>query len=380
MLTVNIPFFRHSLGQPELDAIGEVLQGTTLTTGKIVGKFESCFAAFLGTKYAIGTTSCTGAMHMSLLALGIGPGDEVVTTPMTFMGTSTAIMSAGARPVFVDVEPHTGNLDVSQIEKALTPKTKAILPVHLYGQMCDMRSIRDIANRHGLYVVEDAAHCIEGTRDGIRPGQLGDTACFSFYATKNLTCGEGGAVVTNDPETNKALRLLRLHGMTKIDSNQKQKGYRQSDMIILGWKYNMDNIHAAMLLPQLDGIEHRWNKRFNISSRYTKALASLSDLRLPGVVPNSKHALHLYPIRIARGQRDTVVSKLIQHGINITINFRPVHLLSFFSRTFNYSPGDFPIAEEIGNSTISLPFYPSMPDRDVDAVIEALRIQLPTGT
>ena len=379
-MTVNIPFFRHSLGQPELDAIGEVLQGTTLTTGKIVGKFESCFAAFLGTKYAIGTTSCTGAMHMSLLALGIGPGDEVVTTPMTFMGTSTAIMSAGARPVFVDVEPHTGNLDVSQIEKALTPKTKAILPVHLYGQMCDMRSIRDIANRHGLYVVEDAAHCIEGTRDGIRPGQLGDTACFSFYATKNLTCGEGGAVVTNDPETNKALRLLRLHGMTKIDSNQKQKGYRQSDMIILGWKYNMDNIHAAMLLPQLDGIEHRWNKRFNISSRYTKALASLSDLRLPGVVPNSKHALHLYPIRIARGQRDTVVSKLIQHGINITINFRPVHLLSFFSRTFNYSPGDFPIAEEIGNSTISLPFYPSIPDRDVDAVIEALRTQLPTGT
>jgi len=375
-LTNKVPFFRHALGRPELDAIGEVLNGPTLTTGKTVAEFESRFAALLGARHAIGTTSCTGALHMSLLALGIGSGDEVITTPMTFMGTATAIMSAGARPVFVDVEPDTGNLDVSQIEKALTPKTKAILPVHLYGQMCDMRSLRDIANQHGLRVVEDAAHCIEGARDGIRPGQLGDTACFSFYATKNLTCGEGGAVVTNDPDTNKALRLLRLHGRTQIDSNQNHESYHQSDMVILGWKYNMDNIHAAMLLPQLDGIELRWNTRLNISNCYTEALATLSGLRLPAVVPNSKHALHLYPIRVARGQRDTVISKLMHQGISTTINFRPVHLLSFFSRTLKHSPGDFPIAEEIGSSTISLPFYPSIPDGDINAVIEALRSEL----
>ena len=163
-MTNKVPFFRHALGRPELDAIGEVLNGPTLTTGKTVAEFESRFAALLGARHAIGTTSCTGALHMSLLALGIGSGDEVITTPMTFMGTATAIMSAGARPVFVDVEPDTGNLDVSQIEKALTLKTKAILPVHLYGQMCDMRSLRDIANQHGLRVVEDAAHCIEGAR------------------------------------------------------------------------------------------------------------------------------------------------------------------------------------------------------------------------
>ena len=375
-MTNTVPFFRHALGRPELDAIGEVLNGPTLTTGKTVAEFESRFAALLGARHAIGTTSCTGALHMSLLALGIGSGDEVITTPMTFMGTATAIMSAGARPVFVDVEPDTGNLDVSQIEKALTLKTKAILPVHLYGQMCDMRSLRDIANQHGLRVVEDAAHCIEGARDGIRPGQLGDTACFSFYATKNLTCGEGGAVVTNDPDINKALRLLRLHGKTQMDSNQNHESYHQSDMVILGWKYNMDNIHAAMLLPQLDGIELRWNTRLNISNRYTEALAALSDLRLPAVVPNSKHALHLYPIRIARGQRDTVISKLMKQGISTTVNFRPVHLLSFFSRTLKHSPGDFPIAEEIGNSTISLPFYPSIPNRDINAVIEALRSEL----
>ena len=375
-MTNKVPFFRHALGRPELDAIGEVLNGPTLTTGKTVAEFESRFAALLGARHAIGTTSCTGALHMSLLALGIGSGDEVITTPMTFMGTATAIMSAGARPVFVDVEPDTGNLDVSQIEKALTPKTKAILPVHLYGQMCDMRSLRDIANQHGLRVVEDAAHCIEGARDGITPGQLGDTACFSFYATKNLTCGEGGAVVTNDPDINKTLRLLRLHGKTQMDSNQNHESYHQSDMVILGWKYNMDNIHAAMLLPQLDGIELRWNTRLNISNCYTEALAALSSLRLPAVVPNSKHALHLYPIRVARGQRDTVISKLMQQGISTTVNFRPVHLLSFFSRTLKHSPGDFPIAEEIGNSTISLPFYPSIPNRDINAVIEALRSEL----
>ena len=375
-MTNKVPFFRHALGRPELDAIGEVLNGPTLTTGKTVAEFESRFAALLGARHAIGTTSCTGALHMSLLALGIGSGDEVITTPMTFMGTATAIMSAGARPIFVDVEPDTGNLDVSQIEKALTPKTKAILPVHLYGQMCDMRSLRDIANQHGLRVVEDAAHCIEGARDGIRPGQLGDTACFSFYATKNLTCGEGGAVVTNDPDINKTLRLLRLHGKTQMDSNQNHESYHQSDMVILGWKYNMDNIHAAMLLPQLDGIELRWNTRLNISNCYTEALAALSSLRLPAVVPNSKHALHLYPIRVARGQRDTVISKLMQQGISTTINFRPVHLLSFFSRTLKHSPGDFPIAEEIGSSTISLPFYPSIPAGDINAVIEALRSEL----
>ena len=375
-MTTKVPFFRHSLGQTELDAIGEVLRGPTLTTGKTVAEFESRFATLLGAQHAIGTTSCTGALHMSLLALGIGFGDEVITTPMTFMGTSTAIMSAGAGPVFVDVEPHTGNLDVSQIEKALTPNTKAILPVHLYGQMCDMRSIKDIANRHQLRIIEDAAHCIEGTRDGIRPGELGDTACFSFYATKNLTCGEGGAVITNDSEINEALRLLRLHGMTKIETNNKRQSYAQSDMAVLGWKYNMDNIHAAMLLPQLNHVEHKWNIRLKISNHYTKALSSIPALRLPGIVPNSKHALHLYPIRIARGQREAVISRLMQQGISITVNFRPVHLLSFFSRTLKYLPGDFPIAEEIGDSTVSLPFYPSIPDRDINAVIEALKSEL----
>lgn len=313
---------------------------------------------------------------MSLLALGIGSGDEVITTPMTFIATATAIMSAGARPVFVDVEPNTGNLDVSQIESAITKNTKAILPVHLYGQMCDMRAIKDIADRHGLHIVEDAAHCIEGTRDGVKPGQLGDTACFSFYATKNLTCGEGGAIVTNDPGLANTLRLLRSHGMTKIAADRERDGYSHWDMVLFGWKYNMDNIHAALLLPQLEGINERWNNRVAVAERYTTALKELPDIKLPLVVENSKHAFHLYPIQIKQELRDQAIADLQQHGIGSTVNYRAIHLLSFFSETLGYSSGDFPQAEKIGDTTISLPFYPSIPDSDVEAVIEALKSEL----
>ena len=375
-MTTKIPFFRHSLGQAELDAVGEVLKGPILTTGDKVAEFESRFASFLDAKYAIGTTSCTGALHMSLLALGIGSGDEVITTPMTFIATATAIMSAGARPVFVDVEPGTGNLDASKIESAITKHTKAILPVHLYGQMCDMRAIKDIADRHGLHIVEDAAHCIEGTRDKIKPGQLSDTACFSFYATKNLTCGEGGSVVTNDPELSEALRLLRSHGMSKLATDRERDGYSHWDMVLFGWKYNMDNIHAALLLPQLEGINERWNKRIAIADRYTNALQGLTDITVPSVADNSKHAFHLYPIRVKKQFRDQVIKALQENGIGSTVNYRAIHLLSFFSKTLGYSLGDFPQAEHIGDTTISLPFYPSIPDSHLETVIETLKTEL----
>jgi dTDP-4-amino-4,6-dideoxygalactose transaminase len=213
-LTQAVPFYRHDLGQPELDEIADVFAGPILTSGEKVTQFERMFADYLGRRHVLGVTSCTGPLHMSLLALGIGPGDEVITTPMTFIATATAILEAGAKLVFVDVEADSGNLDARLVESAITPRTRVILPVHLYGLMCDMRA-RDIADRHGLAIVEDCAHCVEGVRDGVRPGQLSDTACFSFYATKNLTCGEGGAVVTDRDDLVDKLRLLRLHGMTK---------------------------------------------------------------------------------------------------------------------------------------------------------------------
>jgi dTDP-4-amino-4,6-dideoxygalactose transaminase len=368
-----VPFFHHDLGQAELDAVAEVLRGPLLTTGTTVNTFERRFAAALGAKHALGLTSCTGALHLSLLALGIGPGDEVITTPMTFIATATAVIEAGATPVFVDVEPDTGLLDPARVEAALTPRTRAIIPVHLYGQMCDMHALRALADRHGLFLIEDAAHCIEGARDGIRPGQLGDTACFSFYATKNLTCGEGGAVVTNDDGLAEKLRLLRLHGMTKTAADRAREGYSHWDMTVLGWKYNMDNIQAALLLPQMERLAANGEKRLALVRRYQQGLADVAAVSWPTTRSEVQHAHHLFPIWIHGRPRDAVIVELQRREIGVVVNYRAIHLLSYFREHFPYRRGDFPNAERIGDLTLSLPLYPNMPVEHVDLTIAALR-------
>jgi UDP-4-amino-4-deoxy-L-arabinose-oxoglutarate aminotransferase len=375
----KVDFFRHDLGQPELDAVAEVLAGPILTTGETVSKFERRFAGHLGRRHALGLTSCTGALHLSLLALGIGAGDEVITTPMTFIASATAIIEAGARPVFVDVEPETGNLDASRIEAAITERTRAIIPVHLYGQMCDMRAIRRIADRNNLRVIEDAAHCIEGERDGASPGQLGDTACFSFYATKSLTSGEGGAVVTDHDELAEKLRLLRLHGMDKTAADRFREGYQHWDMVMLGWKYNMSNIEAALLLPQMDRLEENWQKREALARQYEKALSGISGLLLPETLPGVRHARHLFTVRVANGRRDRVIKGLQEAGIGAMVNYRAIHLLTYFRETFGFREGDFPVAERIGNETISLPLYANMPPAHVEIVAEVLKDLLEGG-
>ena len=310
----SIPFFQHDLGEAEVAEVAKVLAGPLLTTGETVAEFERRFAAYLGCKHALGVTSCTGALHMSLLALGVGPGDEVITTPLTFIATSTAIVEAGATPVFVDVEANTGLIDPTLVEAAITPRTKAILPVHLYGQMCDMRALRTIADKHGLAIVEDCAHCIEGVRDGVKPGQLGDTACFSFYATKNMTCGEGGALVFNDTALLEKLKLLRLHGMTRNAADRMKEGYRHWDMTMLGWKYNLDNIHAALLLPQLDRLDDNWELRRALAERYETQLASVPGVECPQSYDGIRHARHLFPIFIADGRRDETIAALQAGG------------------------------------------------------------------
>jgi len=360
-----IPFFMHDLGQPELEAIAEVLNGPILTTGETVSRFEHEFAAYLGCKHALGVTSCTGALHMALMALDIEPGDEVITTPMTFIATSTAILEAGATPIFVDVEPDTGNIDAANIEKAITSRTKAILPVHLYGLMCDMRAIRSIADRHGLSVVEDCAHCVEGERDGVKPGSLSDAACFSFYATKNLTCGEGGALVTNRTDLMEKLKLLRLHGMTKTAADRQKEGYSHWDMTRLGWKYNMDNIQAAMLLPQMKRIGEKSAMRQKLAALYEEQLAKIPGVKVPSVREKTTHARHLFPVWVDAAMRDSLIEELNKSGISVMVNYRAIHLLSYFSQKYGYKVGDFPVAEKIGNSTVSLPFYPTMSEETV---------------
>jgi dTDP-4-amino-4,6-dideoxygalactose transaminase len=369
---VSVPFFRHDLGEPELAAIREVLLGPILTTGETVVRFERQFAQYLARPHAIGVTSCTGALHIALAALGVGPGDEVITTPMTFIATATAIIQAGATPVFVDVEPDTGNMDAELVEASITPRTRAIVPVHLYGQMCDMRRLREIADRHGLHIVEDAAHCVEGRRDGIRPGELSEAACFSFYATKAITSGEGGAIVVDDEELDGTLRLLRLHGMSKNAADRHREGYQHWDMPTFGWKYNMDNIQAALLLPQLDRLEHNWHKRAALADVYRSRLNRIEGLALPRSLPGVQHAEHLFTILVDPGRRDRVISSLQRQGIGVMVNYRAIHLLTYFREALGYEPGDFPIAERFGDSTISLPLYPTMPEDDVQQVVRSV--------
>jgi len=245
--------------------------------------------------------------------------------------------------------------------------------VHLYGQMCDMRSLRAIADRHRLHLIEDAAHCVEGERDGIRPGQLSDTACLSFYATKNLTSGEGGAIVCNDSVLTERMRLLRLHGMSKTAYDRSREGYQHWDMVTMGWKYNMDNIHAALLLPQMDRLDSAWRKREDVAQRYQSLLVEVPGLTWPQTLPGVKHAHHLFPVWIVNGRRDAVVTGLQERGIPTVVNYRAIHLLSYFRDRFGFRPGGFPMAERIGDATISLPFYPDIPAEHVEAVADGLK-------
>ena len=364
-----IPFYQHDLGQAELDSVADVLAGPMLTTGDTVARFETRFAEYLGRRHALALTSCTGGLHLALLALDIGPGDEVVTTPMTFVATATAILSAGAKPVFVDVERGTGNLDAGRVEAALTERTKAIMPVHLYGQMCDMRRLRAIADRHGLAIVEDAAHCIEGRRDGVGPGELAEAAAFSFYATKNLTCGEGGALVTDDRALFERAKLLRLHGVTKTAIDRHKEGYSHWDMVLMGWKYNMSNIEAALLLPQFARIDANLAKRERLAALYERLLPAIGAEVLTSH-SNVVHARHVMPVLVP--ERDRVISRLNAAGVGAVVNYRAIHLLSYFAEQYGYRPGAFPIAEHIGDHVMSLPFYPKLPESAVHEVVAAL--------
>lgn len=370
---MKVEFYRHGLDDEEKNSVLECLDGIFLTTGSYVKKFEHEFSKYLNLKYSVGLASCTAAIHLSLLALGIGEGDEVITTPMTFIATATAIMHTGATPIFVDIEPDTALIDPAKIEKAVTGKTRAILPVHLYGQMCDMKKIRDIADRYKLKVIEDSAHCIEGERDCVRPGHLGDIACFSFYATKNITSGEGGAIATNDKQLAAKIMTLRQHGMSKEAADRYSGTYQHWDMLECGWKYNMDNIKASLLLPQMHKIDYFWKKRNYIYNKYIDDLKHIRGIDYPKIVENSKSSYHLFTILVDPEIRDNVLKRLGEKGIGSAVNYRSIHLLTFFVKKFSYKRGAFPISEKIGDSTISLPFYPKMSEEEIEYVVQTLK-------
>jgi dTDP-4-amino-4,6-dideoxygalactose transaminase len=367
---MKIEFYRHSLGEPEKKALCEVLDGIFLTTGPRTKQFEEQFAAYLGVRHGVGLSTCTAALFLTLKAWGIGKGDKVIVPAMTFIASSNVVLHAGGEVAFCDVEPETGLLDLNLVEDILRrePKVRAIIPVHLYGQMVDMKRLRGIADRHGVRILEDSAHCVEGIRDGVRPGQLGDAAAFSFYATKNLTSGEGGAAVTNDDALAERLKVIRLHGMSKSAADRYQF-YQHWDMTEPGYKENMFELQAALLLTQLPRLEGFWQKREAIARRYETAFAA-AGVEFPKTLPGVKNARHLFTIWAPGGRRDEILAWLQQQGIGVVVNYRAVHLREFYQRAMGCREGDFPVAEEIGRRTISLPLYPGLRPEEVDYVIE----------
>ena len=370
---MKVEFYKHNLEEDDIQRMVDVCRGVFLTTGQQTKAFEEAFAAYLGAKHAVGVTSCTAGIHLALLAVGVGPGDEVITTPMTFAATSNCILYTGAKPVFVDVDASTGLIDPDAVARAVTPRTKAIIPVHLYGLMADMRRLKAIADTAGLKLIEDCAHAIESERDGVRPGQLSDAACFSFYATKNITSGEGGAVTTNDDKVAHQVRLLRQHGMSASAADRYTGTYRHWDLEALGWKYNMTNLQAAMLMGQLTRIGELWKRRERVAQRYEAAFTGAEGVSFPIVVDGARSARHLFTIWVAPERRDQVLSDLQERGIGVAVNYRAVHLLKYHQDTFGFTRGMFPEAERIGDSTVTLPLYPKLSDEQIDYVADSVK-------
>jgi dTDP-4-amino-4,6-dideoxygalactose transaminase len=367
-----VDFYRHSLGEEEKAAVAAVLDSLFLTTGQTVYDFEKAFEQFLGVPAVVATVHCTASLHLAMLAAGVGPGDEVITTPMTFLSSANAVVYAGGAPVFVDAEADTANIDAARVEAAITPRTKAIVAVDLYGLPADLVVLRAIADRHGLVLVEDAAHCVEGRRNGYGSGQLADYGCFSFYATKNLTCGEGGAISARDASKKPLLRQLGTHGMSKNAADRYAGKYEHWDMDRLGWKYNMSNVVAALLTPQLPKLKARLARREEICRRYEAAFRE-AGVSFPVVSAGATSARHLFTIWVDPGKRDAVLAGIQSRGVGVAVNYRAVHLTRFYRERFGFGRGDFPIAERIGDSTITIPLWPAMTEAQVDEVIAAVR-------
>ncbi len=388
-MTTKVEFYRHQLGEEEAASWRRVLSTLFLTLGPQVAAFEEELGRFLmrgrdGAKlpFVVGTSSCSMGILLALRALDVAPGDEVITTPMTFAATANAILHLGAKPKLVDVEATTGLIDPAAVRSSVGPRTVGILPVHLYGQLADMRALREIADHHGLFIVEDSAHGVEMERDGVRPGDLSNAAVFSFYATKNMTCGDGGAVVTRDDRMFDRLRRLRNHGTTKAATDRHGGAYQHWDVVELGYKANMTDLDAALLRPQLEHVEDRRSLRAQIARRYRSRLGDLVAAfgsPSPGVhgVPwlmasRGLGSHHLFTVHARFGERDALLAKLGERGVGTAVNYRALHTLTYFAETLGVPRGALPVAEEIGERTISLPMFPTLTSAEQEHVVLAL--------
>lgn len=374
-----------TFGAPDLQAteIAEVvaaLEAGWIGTGPRVHQFENDFATYkhLPSSRVAAVNSCTAALHLSLIAAGLGPGDEVITSALTFCATVNTIIHCGAQPVLADVDPVTLNLDPDDVARRITPRTRALLPVHFAGRPCDMDRLRDLAQAHNLIVIEDCAHAVEGEYHGQPLGTLGDFGCFSFYVTKNVTCGEGGMIIARNEEHIQRIKRLALHGLSQ-DAWQRfsDRGYKHYQVTECGYKYNMMDLQAAIGIHQLARIEDSWLRRQHLWDRYQKALSSLPLTRPAEPDPETRHALHLYTVLVDAERtgltRDTVLEKLHDRNIGAGVHYLSLPEHPYYQERYGWDPDDWPQAKRIGRQTLSLPLSPKLLDSDQDDIIAALQ-------
>lgn len=368
-----------AIEQEEIDDVVDSLNSGWIGTGPKVKRFESAFGDYVGTKFAIALNSGTAALHLSLLAIGIRAGDEVITTPMSFTATAAAIIHAQGKPVLVDIDKHSMNMDPEKIESLISDHTRAILPVHFAGRPCDMTRIMEIANKYGLKVVEDAAHAIETVAQGRKVGNIGNLTCFSFYVTKNVVTGEGGMVTTDDDEYADWIKVLALHGMTRDAWHRfSDEGFKHYEVIYPGFKYNMMDIQAAIGYHQLQRVEAYAVHRRGIWEQYNEAFKDL-PVTTPAndLLSGDRHAYHLYNLLLKledlKINRDQFMTALHKENIGTGVHYRALHLHPYYGETYNFRRGMFPNAEYVSDRTVSLPLSAKLNERDVEDVIKAVR-------
>jgi len=370
------------IGEDEIAEVVDSLRSGWLGTGPKTARFERDFAAYKGADQAVAVNSCTAALHLSLLAAGLGPGDEVITTPLTFCATVNAILHAGATPVLADVDPVTFNLDPAAVAARITPRTRAILPVHFAGRPCGMGAFVALAERYDLRVIEDCAHAIESTYDGRPVGTFGDFGCFSFYVTKNVVTGEGGMILARRAEDAARLKTLALHGMSHDAWRRfSDSGYRHYQVVECGFKYNMMDLQAAIGLHQLARVEASWQRRCAIWARYQDAFADLPVTRPAAPEPRSRHAHHLYTLLIDAARcgraRDDFLTHMTAQRIGVGVHYLSLPEHPYYQDRLGWRPEDTPNAMRIGRQTVSLPLSPALTDADVEDVIAAVRLGIP---
>lgn len=373
-----LPFHVPDIDDDDIDAVVGVLRSGWLTTGGKARQFEQEFAAKVGARYAVALNSCTAALHLALDAIGLSEGDEVLVPTMTFAASAEVVTYFKAKPVLVDCVPTTLNIDPDLIERAITPRTKAVIPVHFAGQPCDMARILEIARHHNLRVIEDAAHAFPASYKGKMIGSIGDCTCFSFYATKNITTGEGGMVTTDDPEWADRMRRMSLHGLSRDAwKRYTNQGSWHYDIVAPGFKYNLTDMAAALGLSQLHKAERFWKTRERYAALYTEGFRDLPEIAPLATQDEVQHGWHLYVIRLDTNRlhftREQFVERLQHLQIGCSVHFIPLHLHTYYRRTGGYRPEDFPVASRAFEGMVSLPLYSKMSESDVRRTIAAVR-------